>query len=493
LSGASPFLGEDQQETYHNITAVNYQFDKEYFSNTSDLAMDFIKKLFVKNPRKRATVDECLNHPWIRPKGHNEEQERKSAVININNFKAFMARKRWKQSMRVVSLCNRLSKSMLLRKSTDTLGSRNTLDEEKAKLSSLAESKEETASCLPTKQIGVRSDSVVPACSDNAVDLPSASSACVTNILYKPADIGVTNTQVFEVSSDSNTKECMSPSSDDILKENNVSELQALTNAVENKVPEIQALTNIVENIVPEKQALTNIVENKVPEKQALTNIVENKVPEKQALTNTGENKVPEKQALTNTGENKVPEKQALTNIVENKVPEKQALTNIVENKVPEKQVLTNSVETNMLEKQALSTEMENNVLQTAFASTKHHSSEIKSFMVTINHSALDSKTLSPDIDKSTSEKNDLSVKLIGQACNCVVVDHNLNPVLTGLAFDQTAHCQVCQAQSDHSHACIVKVIGCHTLSNCSAQLNTEQCCPASADHTLVPPVTNSS
>ncbi|KAI8777786.1 caM kinase vesicle-associated protein isoform X4, partial [Biomphalaria glabrata] len=307
----------------------------------------------------------------------------------------------------------------------------------KAKLSSLAESKEETASCLPTKQIGVRSDSVVPACSDNAVDLPSASSACVINILYKPADIGVTNTQVFEVSSDSNTKECMSPSSDDILKENNVSELQALTNAVENKVPEKQALTNIVENKVPEKQALTNIVENIVPEKQALTNIVENNVPEKQALTN--------------------------------------------------------SVETNMLEKQALSTEMENNVLQTAFASTKHHSSEIKSFMVTINHSALDSKTLSPDIDKSTSEKNDLSVKLIGQACNCVVVDHNLNPVLTGLAFDQTAHCQVCQAQSDHSHACIVKVIGCHTLSNCSAQLNTEQCCPASADHTLVPPVTNSS
>uniref|UniRef100_A0A2C9KIB3 Protein kinase domain-containing protein n=1 Tax=Biomphalaria glabrata TaxID=6526 RepID=A0A2C9KIB3_BIOGL len=413
LSGASPFLGEDQQETYHNITAVNYQFDKEYFSNTSDLAKDFIKKLFVKNPRKRATVDECLNHPWIRPKGHNEEQERKSAVININNFKAFMARKRWKQSMRVVSLCNRLSKSMLLRKSTDTLGSRNTLDEEKAKLSSLAESKEETASCLPTKQIGVRSDSVVPACSDKAVDLPSASSACVTNILYKPADIGVTNTKVFEVSSDSNTKECMSPSSDDILKENN------------------------------------------------------------------GENKVPEKQALTNTGENKVPEKQALTNSVE---------TNMLE-----KQALTNSVETNMLEKQALSTEMENNVLQTAFASTKHHSSEIKSFMVTINHSALDSKTLSPDIDKSTSEKNDLSVKLIGQACNCVVVDHNLNPVLTGLAFDQTAHCQVCQAQSDHSHACIVKVIGCHTLSNCSAQLNTEQCCPASADHTLVPPVTNSS
>ncbi|XP_012943476.1 death-associated protein kinase 1 [Aplysia californica] len=91
-------------------------------------------------PRKRATVDDCINHAWIRPKKQNEELQRKSAVINIDNFKAFMARKRWKQSMRVVSLCNRLSRSMLLRKSTDTLGSRNTLDEERReKLPSITE------------------------------------------------------------------------------------------------------------------------------------------------------------------------------------------------------------------------------------------------------------------------------------------------------------------------------------------------------------------
>ncbi|GFO37012.1 death-associated protein kinase 1 [Plakobranchus ocellatus] len=131
LSGASPFLGDNQQETYHNITAINYQFDEEYFANTSELAKDFISKLFIKISKKRATVDDCLNHPWIRPKEPQELIKRQSAVINIDNFKAFMARKRWKQSMRVVSLCNRLSKSILLRKSTDTLGSRNTLDEDK--------------------------------------------------------------------------------------------------------------------------------------------------------------------------------------------------------------------------------------------------------------------------------------------------------------------------------------------------------------------------
>ena len=65
LSGASPFLGDTQQETYANIVACDYEFDEEFFAHTSDLAKDFIRKLFVFEPRKRATVDECLQHPWI--------------------------------------------------------------------------------------------------------------------------------------------------------------------------------------------------------------------------------------------------------------------------------------------------------------------------------------------------------------------------------------------------------------------------------------------
>ena len=51
LSGASPFLGETQQETYANIIACDYEFDEEFFSQTSELAKDFIRKLFVKEQR----------------------------------------------------------------------------------------------------------------------------------------------------------------------------------------------------------------------------------------------------------------------------------------------------------------------------------------------------------------------------------------------------------------------------------------------------------
>ncbi|NXX84039.1 DAPK3 kinase, partial [Urocolius indicus] len=75
LSGASPFLGETKQETLANITAVNYEFDEEFFSNTSDLAKDFIRKLLVKDTRKRLTIQEALSHPWITLKEETKVQE----------------------------------------------------------------------------------------------------------------------------------------------------------------------------------------------------------------------------------------------------------------------------------------------------------------------------------------------------------------------------------------------------------------------------------
>lgn len=120
LSGASPFLGEDQQETFANITAVNYEFDDQYFGSTSDLAKDFIRKLLVNDPQGRASVEECLEHPWIRPKNKRQKLVRKTSRLNMENLRRFNAKKRWKQSMKVVSICNRLSRNARLKSSSTT-------------------------------------------------------------------------------------------------------------------------------------------------------------------------------------------------------------------------------------------------------------------------------------------------------------------------------------------------------------------------------------
>ncbi|XP_066554533.1 serine/threonine kinase 17a like [Amia ocellicauda] len=65
LTGESPFLGEDKQETFLNISKVNVDYSQDVFEGVSSLAMDFIKSLLIKNPRKRATADDCLKHSWL--------------------------------------------------------------------------------------------------------------------------------------------------------------------------------------------------------------------------------------------------------------------------------------------------------------------------------------------------------------------------------------------------------------------------------------------
>ena len=99
LSGASPFLGDSKQETFANITNIDYSFDDEYFGHTSDLAKDFIARLFVKDVRKRANIKDCLEHPWIKPRRRQDEDLRRQAQINIDQFKSFIARRRWKVQM----------------------------------------------------------------------------------------------------------------------------------------------------------------------------------------------------------------------------------------------------------------------------------------------------------------------------------------------------------------------------------------------------------
>ncbi|XP_037090681.1 death-associated protein kinase 2-like, partial [Pollicipes pollicipes] len=121
LSGASPFLGDTQQETFANIVACDYYFDEEYFSGTSESAKDFISRLFVRDPRGRADVRECLRHPWIEPRGKEEKQEQNDKEVNIDNLKTYQARRRWKHSLRVVSLCNRLSRSAKLRSRSQSM------------------------------------------------------------------------------------------------------------------------------------------------------------------------------------------------------------------------------------------------------------------------------------------------------------------------------------------------------------------------------------
>ncbi|KAM4626791.1 serine/threonine-protein kinase 17B [Discoglossus pictus] len=65
LTGESPFVGADKQETYLNISQINVDYSEDTFASISEEAIDFIKSIFVKNPEERATAEDCLSHPWL--------------------------------------------------------------------------------------------------------------------------------------------------------------------------------------------------------------------------------------------------------------------------------------------------------------------------------------------------------------------------------------------------------------------------------------------
>ncbi|CAL8326798.1 unnamed protein product [Lota lota] len=65
VTGESPFVGEDKQETYLNVSQVNVDYSREAFSRVSELAVDFVRKLLVKAPEDRPSAAECISHPWL--------------------------------------------------------------------------------------------------------------------------------------------------------------------------------------------------------------------------------------------------------------------------------------------------------------------------------------------------------------------------------------------------------------------------------------------
>lgn len=65
LSGLSPFLGDDDNETLNNILACQWNFEEEEFTDISDEAKDFITRLLVKSKCWRMSAAESLRHPWL--------------------------------------------------------------------------------------------------------------------------------------------------------------------------------------------------------------------------------------------------------------------------------------------------------------------------------------------------------------------------------------------------------------------------------------------
>jgi len=99
LSGISPFIGTDDQDTLLNVSEAEYNFDetdetKTAFRNISNDAKDFIDGLLKPTPRDRLNVTACLNHKWITVDG-----DAASRNIDLHNLREFLKKRKEKPAM----------------------------------------------------------------------------------------------------------------------------------------------------------------------------------------------------------------------------------------------------------------------------------------------------------------------------------------------------------------------------------------------------------
>lgn len=65
LSGDVPFFRNTDDERFDAIKVCKWEFSDAIWDDISDEAKDLIRNLLVKDPSKRLTAVEILQHPWF--------------------------------------------------------------------------------------------------------------------------------------------------------------------------------------------------------------------------------------------------------------------------------------------------------------------------------------------------------------------------------------------------------------------------------------------
>ncbi|XP_065677848.1 myosin light chain kinase 3 isoform X2 [Hydra vulgaris] len=103
LSGLSPFMGEDDNDTLMNVSCGEFDYDTEAFQQISSDAKDFINKLLISQPKKRAKASLCLTHCWMKPTKSKEKK------INLNNLKRYLDKRKDNKGINAVRAIRRFS------------------------------------------------------------------------------------------------------------------------------------------------------------------------------------------------------------------------------------------------------------------------------------------------------------------------------------------------------------------------------------------------
>ncbi|XP_019335993.2 myosin light chain kinase, smooth muscle isoform X4 [Alligator mississippiensis] len=110
VSGLSPFMGDNDNETLANVTSATWDFDDEAFDEISDDAKDFISNLLKKDMKSRLDCTKCLQHPWLQKDTKTMEAKK----LSKDRMKKYMARRKWQKTGHAVRAIGRLSSMAMI-------------------------------------------------------------------------------------------------------------------------------------------------------------------------------------------------------------------------------------------------------------------------------------------------------------------------------------------------------------------------------------------
>jgi len=86
LCGWPPFHGETTQKIFKNIMSKPLDLKSPPWPKISDAAKDCVRKMLARDPRKRLTAEEVLNHPWMQENGVATDTVIPEVLVRMRQF-----------------------------------------------------------------------------------------------------------------------------------------------------------------------------------------------------------------------------------------------------------------------------------------------------------------------------------------------------------------------------------------------------------------------
>ncbi|KAK9282917.1 hypothetical protein L1049_011142 [Liquidambar formosana] len=100
LSGVPPFWAETEQGIFEQVLHGELDFSSDPWPSISESAKDLVRRMLVRDPRKRLTAHEVLCHPWVQVDGVAPDKPLDSAVLS--RLKQFSAMNKLKKMALIV-------------------------------------------------------------------------------------------------------------------------------------------------------------------------------------------------------------------------------------------------------------------------------------------------------------------------------------------------------------------------------------------------------